>query len=111
MPPLAIHGQRLAGRHPDGVGHGHECTAQIAHFLLEQAYARGQFVRAERVGADQLRQFGHDMSGRVAQRFLFHKGDGNAMAGEVQRALATGQAATDNGDAGLLHEGTFQHGS
>ena len=104
---LAVHGQGLARGHAVGVGQLHEVAAQFAHLGLEQADAGGQLVRAQGIGADQLRQPVTDMGRGTERRLLFEQGHLQACPRQAQGAFATGQAATNNRIAVFSHAISF----
>ena len=97
--PIAVDGERAAGRQLVLVAGRHDQRAGAPHLLVQQADGVGLgVVGAERVGADQLGEavglvrFGHAHGAHLVQH------DGDAATGDLPGGLAAGEAAADDVD-------------
>ena len=103
----AVDRQRDAGRHLVGIARGHDERAEAAHLLVQQADGVvRRVVRAERVGADQLRQAARDVRLGGAHGTHLVQDNRRTGAGDLPGRLGPGEAAADNVD-GI--QGRFTH--
>ena len=98
--PLAIDGQRSAGRDARLIGGAHDDRAEPPHLLFEQADGVIELVAAEGVAADELGELVGLVDGRRPHRPHLVENDPYAGGGGLPGCLAAGQPAADDGDVG-----------
>ena len=96
--PLAIHGERGAGRHAARLGGAHHERAEPPHLFLQEADRVIELVAAERVAADQLREAVGLVHGRRADGPHFVQRDRHPPRGRLPGGFRTGEPAADDGD-------------
>ena len=96
--PLAIDGQRGAGRNASVLGRSHDERAEPPHLFLQQADGVIEFVAAERVAAHELGEsIGFMYSGGSCRPHLV-KRNGHAARRSLPGGFRTSEAAADDGD-------------
>ena len=95
---LAVDGQRSPCRHSRDIGGVHDERVEPAHFLFEQADGIVEFVAAERIAADQLREPIRLVDFSRPHRPHLVDGDRNAEPRGLPGGFAPGQTAADNVD-------------
>ena len=101
---VAVDGERAAGGHPGHLAGRHHQRAGAAHLFLEQADRVPERGAAEGVAAHELGQPIAVLGGRALLGLLLDQRHLDAPLGELPRALAPGQPATDDGHF-LAHVG------
>ena len=95
---LAVHGERGAGRHAAGLGGAHDERAEPPHFFFQKADRVVQFVAAEGVAADELRETVGLVNGGRPHGPHFVQPDRHAPRGCLPGGFGSGQPAADDGD-------------
>ena len=96
---FAVDRKRPARRHFVLIAHAHDERSGAAHFLMQEADGVAcRIVRAEGIGADELRQAFALMCIGHAPGAHFMEDDGNAGLRCLPGSLAAGQAAADDMD-------------
>ena len=96
--PLAVHGERRAGRDTAFFRGAHHERAQAAHLLLEKPHGVVEFVASKGVAADQLGEAIGLVHRRGARRPHLVERHRHAARSGLPRGLAPGQATSDDAD-------------
>ena len=91
-----VHGQRLARRDAARVGRAEDQGVEAPHLLVQEPHRVGRLVRAEAVGADELRQPFARVRRREARRPHLVEAHRHAPAGQLPGGLAARQTTADD---------------
>ena len=94
--PLAIDGERGAGRHAGRVGGAHDDRAEPPHLLLQQTDRVIEFVAAKGIAADEFGELIGLVDRGGAHRPHLVNGDRHTAFGRLPRGFAARQTAADD---------------
>ena len=95
---VSVHRQGAARLYRRLIGTGENQTPQTAQLLLQKAHGVFQLVRAQGVGAAQLREVFRCVGGGLFFRLHLPQDNGDAPLGQLPGAFASGQTRADDGN-------------